>query len=74
MTDAKAPFFPLTTAGVLALIVAGPSSWNPAPAPRKGPYFVRTKHSRHRVIHDDNWLLSEIHGKDYEWSLPTPGL
>jgi hypothetical protein len=62
-------FLPLTTASVLALICIGPSYWNPAPAPKKGPLFARIKGSAHHTIHDDNGLLKELYGDDYEWSL-----
>ena len=71
MAGSASGFLPLTTASVLALASIGPYSWNPAPAPKKGPLFVRNKGSAHHTIHDDNWLLKEIHGDDYEWSLPN---
>ncbi len=60
----------MNTGKVLRINFSGPSSWRPAPAPKKGPLFVRNKGSAHHTIHDDNWLLKEIHGDDYEWALP----
>ncbi len=51
-----------------------PGPWKPAPAPRTGPFYVRTKGSTHFVLHADNRLLRDIHGPDYEWALPAGGL
>lgn len=58
----------MTTAEVIRLLCCDSGPWQPAPAPKKGPIFVRNKGSEHCVSHAENWLLKEIHGVDYEWA------
>jgi hypothetical protein len=50
-------------------ITAFPTTWQKGPAPQ-GPLLVRNHGAAVWTFHRENWLLKEIHGADYEWSLP----
>lgn len=64
----------MTTFETVALHLCGPSEWRAAPAPQKGPFFVKGAQNPCATLSDDNWLLKPIFGADYQWAYPKPFL
>lgn len=62
----------LNTSQVLRLMVMDSGPWQPAPCPKKGPFVARSTPQHSAVIHDDYWLVKEIHGAGYEWAALLP--